>query len=357
MIVFPASGDQDIPSQCSGGDLDGDDYTIIWDRSLFPKKGHRYERCMSYEGPIPITEDKILLQHIVDFMISFMKNDSLGTIALAHLAWCHEAKATMSGVLDRRDCRAFSDECMQLAELHSTAVDFAKTGVAAKMPPSLIRKEFPDFMEKTNKPSFTTDAPLSLMYRQVKSSIFKFMPTTKYDNTLCNVPGMLDWLDFARSLKQEYDREMQRLMKQYGIKNEAEIVTGFILEYSQQFSDKNEYKMRLDVANQYATIKDIYRGRVNKISDHDAAGDLLDRYTADSRKEAIVAAMYDVTFCDLVEDTPVEGEVPQNSRLSFPWIFHEILGRLSNHQSRRVHQSGQSGLAAGSDEAVMLCKH
>jgi RNA-dependent RNA polymerase len=29
-VVLPANGDRDLASQCSGGDLDGDDYTVIW---------------------------------------------------------------------------------------------------------------------------------------------------------------------------------------------------------------------------------------------------------------------------------------------------------------------------------------
>lgn len=336
VVVFPASGDQDIPSQCSGGDLDGDDYTIIWDRSLFPKEGHRYERCMSYLGPKPIITNMITMKHIFDFMVDFMKNDSLGTIAHAHLAWAHAEIATMGG-LQKKGCRAFSDECMQLAELHSTAVDFAKTGVAARMPEELRPERFPDFMEYVDKPSFVSNTPLSLMYRQVKSSSVDAKSNgKKYDNTLCNVAGMLDWLDLARTIKAEYDQDIQRLMNQYGIRTEPEVVTGFILDYNQQFSGKNEYKMRLDVGTQYNSIKEMYRERITKIAEHDATtGEPLNQGLAEVRMDAIVAAMYDVTFSESV----VNGTDTTDARvakLSFPWIFHEVLGRMSNQRNQRL---------------------
>ena len=34
VVAFPQTGDRDIPSMLSGGDLDGDDYVVIWDKEL-----------------------------------------------------------------------------------------------------------------------------------------------------------------------------------------------------------------------------------------------------------------------------------------------------------------------------------
>ena len=52
-----------------------------------------------------------------------MINDNLGMIANAHLVY---ADLSLAG--------AKCSECLQLAELHSMAVDFAKSGVPAVMP-------------------------------------------------------------------------------------------------------------------------------------------------------------------------------------------------------------------------------
>ncbi|CAB4480642.1 unnamed protein product [Rhizophagus irregularis] len=66
VVVFPATGYRDIPSQCSGGDLDGDDFTIIYDERLIPKK-KRIEP-MAYEAQRPDYIENIILKlgHFTD---------------------------------------------------------------------------------------------------------------------------------------------------------------------------------------------------------------------------------------------------------------------------------------------------
>lgn len=55
--------------------------------------------------------------------MNYIINDNLGLIANAHLVWA-----------DKSEKGAECDECLQLAALHSTAVDFCKSGVPAKFP-------------------------------------------------------------------------------------------------------------------------------------------------------------------------------------------------------------------------------
>ena len=40
VVVFSSKGHRDLPSQLSGGDLDGDLYNIIYDAALYPKLAH-----------------------------------------------------------------------------------------------------------------------------------------------------------------------------------------------------------------------------------------------------------------------------------------------------------------------------
>jgi RNA-dependent RNA polymerase len=47
-----------------------------------------------------------------------------------------------------------SSPCIELAKLFSIAVDFPKTGVPAVIPHNLHVKEYPDFMEKPDKPTY-----------------------------------------------------------------------------------------------------------------------------------------------------------------------------------------------------------
>lgn len=85
VIVFPSTGDRDIPSMCSGGDLDGDDYFVIWDEQLIPAEWNC--KPMDYGGPKPRDLSRpVEVTDLMKFFVRFMKNDALPTIAHAHLA-------------------------------------------------------------------------------------------------------------------------------------------------------------------------------------------------------------------------------------------------------------------------------
>lgn len=342
VLVMPAVGDQDVSSMCSGGDLDGDDYTIFWDPNLIPPAGHRYQRPMDHVGAPPKLVQKITLRDIFDFIIDFMKNDSLGQIAFAHLAFAHDPIAARHGRPGQRDCRAFSDPCIKLADLHSIAVDFPKTGIAAVMPMELRRTSFPDFMQVPRKPSFISDTPLSLMFREINANVIDYRPAVKYDKTLCDVPNMIEHISAARELKRRYDESVRRLMTQYGIKSEVEVVTGFILSYDSQFAGhQREYSMRVDVAQQYGVIRDSVRAEIQQLCSRNEAGEMVEFHLTEQNKEAFVAAMYDVTFSDMLQDEHVPGEIEAGSppAMSFPWVEHDVLGRLSARRNERAHGS------------------
>lgn len=86
VVVFPNKGDRDLASMLSGGDLDGDDYIVIWDPDLiFGVVNHK---PMDYSPLEPRVLDRdVTVSDIRKFFVNYMKNDKLGTIANAHLAW------------------------------------------------------------------------------------------------------------------------------------------------------------------------------------------------------------------------------------------------------------------------------
>ena len=85
VVVFPQRGDRDVPGMCSGGDLDGDDFVVIWDDELLPREWNH--EPMDYTKPEKETVDReITVDDITSFFVQYMKNDSLPTIAHAHLA-------------------------------------------------------------------------------------------------------------------------------------------------------------------------------------------------------------------------------------------------------------------------------
>jgi len=115
-VVFSKKGNRDLPSQLSGGDLDGDRYFVIWDPNCAPVMSFTpadYAR----QDPINIGR-AVQKEDMTDFFIKFMETDQLGRIAVIHRIL---ADQTDQGTLD--------PACIQLAEMHSTAVDFSKTGI------------------------------------------------------------------------------------------------------------------------------------------------------------------------------------------------------------------------------------
>ena len=85
VVVFPQTGYRDIPSMCSGGDLDGDDFFVIWNEDLLPRETDYPP--MDYTGPRAQETDNITIESLQQFFVLYMQNDSLAQIAHAHLAW------------------------------------------------------------------------------------------------------------------------------------------------------------------------------------------------------------------------------------------------------------------------------
>lgn len=84
-VVLPQTGDRDISSMCSGGDLDGDDYLVAWDRDLLPSEWNHDP--MDYTAPKPLEVDReVTTDDITSFFVTYMKNDTLPKIAHAHVA-------------------------------------------------------------------------------------------------------------------------------------------------------------------------------------------------------------------------------------------------------------------------------
>lgn len=115
VIMFSRHGMRDLPSQLSGGDLDGDIFNIIWDQGAWPSRKYK---AADYPRVVPKDLGRsVTREDMAEFFVDFMKLDYLGVIATRHMIVADQMK---EGTLDTN--------CLKLAELHSTAVDFSKTG-------------------------------------------------------------------------------------------------------------------------------------------------------------------------------------------------------------------------------------
>ncbi|KAJ4288800.1 hypothetical protein N0V88_007127 [Collariella sp. IMI 366227] len=115
-VVFSRLGARDLPSQLSGGDLDGDVFHIIWDSEVVDTV-QTFEPA-SYARVSPLELDRpVESADMAAFFVDFMKTDHLGVIATRHMI-----------LADQKECGTLDQNCIKLAELHSSAVDFSKSG-------------------------------------------------------------------------------------------------------------------------------------------------------------------------------------------------------------------------------------
>lgn len=105
-------------------------------------------------------------EEIVKFLVSYIVNDNIGSIASAHLA-----QADKHGI--------FSDVCLRIAAKHAIAVDFAKTGHSVPLARGESPKEYPDFMEKFYQRKYNSGKSLGKMYRVSKDFEVDNQTTTR----------------------------------------------------------------------------------------------------------------------------------------------------------------------------------
>ncbi|KAI9785648.1 MAG: hypothetical protein M1816_008271 [Peltula sp. TS41687] len=321
-VVLPQTGDRDVASMCSGGDLDGDDFFVIWDVDLLPRDWTQLP--MDYMAPKPAQLTRgVQKDDITSFFVQYMRNDCLPRIAHAHLAW---ADYMVSGVKD--------DRCLRLAGLHSKAVDYVKTGDPAIMPRELAPRRWPHFMEK-KKPKekiYHSRKILGQLYDLVERVDFVPLYHSEFDGRILNAYELeAEMLQHAREIKEKYDADMRRIMAQHGISTEFEVWSTFVLNHDQTSKD---YKFQEEIGQIAFALKGRYRDAC--IEKAGGKGfDVLGPF---------VAAMYKVTQEEVVaalgetrEFIMVDGQTVPKRKLdartmplmSFPWCFTDVMGRVA----------------------------
>ncbi|XP_062225862.1 probable RNA-dependent RNA polymerase 2 [Phragmites australis] len=297
-VVFPQRGERPHPNECSGGDLDGDLFFITWDDKLIPEK---IDAPMDYTATRPrIMDHVVTLEEIQKHFVDYMINDALGVISTAHLIHA-----------DRDLLKARSPECLQLAALHSMAVDFAKTGAPAEMPRALRPREFPDFMERWEKPMYISNGVLGKLYRaalqQAENSealLPPVPPSCAYDPDL-EISGFHEFLDAAEECYELYAEKLGTLMSYYSAEREDEILTGNIgnkLLYLKR-DNKRYFEMKDRIVAAVDSLHDEVRGWLRGCREEDAS--------------RVASAWYHVTY---------HPDRRQGKRFwSFPWIVCDSL--------------------------------
>ncbi|KAF2176190.1 RdRP-domain-containing protein [Zopfia rhizophila CBS 207.26] len=341
VVVLPQTGDRDIANMCSGGDLDGDDYLVMWDMDFLPTYINELPMDFTPEKPEEL-DRPITVKDITDFFVTYMKNDSLARIALAHLA---QADFNESGVRD--------DKCLELARLHSQAVDYPKSGIPAIMGRELKPQKWPHFMEskyRTENQKYHSKGILGQLYDQVKLVDFKPRYENQFDSRILNAFQLDDvMLQQAKTIKDIYDSSLIRLMAKHDIRTEFEAWSTFVLSHNQETRD---YSFAEEFGKTVGAIKHQFQEICREAAGARGANDF-------ERIAPFVAAMYTVTADEMKEalkqcretnifgykKVPVRKMDPEHMPLmSFPWLFVNELGKIAtgdvvDRQDTMVQQS------------------
>ncbi|KAK6955968.1 hypothetical protein Daesc_003615 [Daldinia eschscholtzii] len=272
-VVFSQKGKRDLPSQLSGGDLDGDIYNIIWDNLAVDSSTAEFAPA-DYPRVSPLNIGReVKWEDMTNFFVEFMATDQLGVIATKHLI-----------LADRKDAGTVDEECKLLAEMHSTGVDYSKSGIPidinklrgltktkyrpeflAPAPPANIIDKTEIQFEPAKAPAaededdesgpghlyYTSNKILGILYRAIdekriwKYDIHQFVsrqgPSVweellQYINYRCQDLGYVDWeaaLDEARRIRDAYDDAVWTATMEYSDNftkglSELEVFTGYI---------------------------------------------------------------------------------------------------------------------------------
>ncbi|RMY19677.1 hypothetical protein D0867_04551 [Hortaea werneckii] len=318
-VVLPQTGDRDLASMCSGGDLDGDDYLVIWDTELIPSEWNYPP--MDYAAPEPVrSKGPVTVGHMTAFYVQHMKHDNLGRIAMAHR---YHADDSDDGVKDPK--------CLELAQLHSLAVDYAKTGKPAEFPRRLRVRRHPHWAEPGKKLTYHSKKVLGKLYDMVQRQDPEPAWDLPFDQHVLNRHSPSEqMLQDAREVKQQYDEAIRRVMAQHGIQRELEAWTTFVLKHN---DDVNDYKFAETLSETISALKDCYRELC-----FEKAG--TTKQELDWLKlSAFIVAMYAVTAEEtktwrLRKAQGVDSvHAADQPYISFPWIFAKELGYIAKGRS------------------------
>ncbi|XP_037560761.1 uncharacterized protein LOC119439287 isoform X1 [Dermacentor silvarum] len=292
-IVFPAHGPRPHPEEMAGSDLDGDEYIVIWEKCLFFVGPNRPPMNFSDRNLEPDNKE-ITTDDMIKFFCNYIKNDSIGILSNAHVAWA-----------DQEPGGIHSPRCLAIAEEISICLDFAKNGQTA----FLWRDECPlkFFMEKgSHKTTYWSDRALGVLYRMCRSleAAVGRLGHRHVDPGRCRalaVPGWENYRELAIQALADCNSKIRRILSQYGIGSECE-VTKFFTETTRNIFYTDVLKEMHD----------------NCISDSEKLR---------KRKLRRASAWYMVTYEPNVE----------NTFFSFPWCIADVLVeilRSSDAQAR-----------------------
>ncbi|PFH51174.1 hypothetical protein AMATHDRAFT_3305 [Amanita thiersii Skay4041] len=167
VVVLPSTGSRSLASKLGGGDLDGDQFSIIMHPDLLPtviRPPANYEP----ESPFDLGRDS-QVDDICDFIVTYIYSDVIGLVSDRLLIIADQSREGM-----------FDIYCKKLARLCSKAVDFPKNGNPVNLEeeglPSTLIREKPDWhaaevVSPRDLDYYESDRALGYLFRAITLEI------------------------------------------------------------------------------------------------------------------------------------------------------------------------------------------
>ncbi|KAK5967222.1 RNA-dependent RNA polymerase [Trichostrongylus colubriformis] len=327
VVVFPRHGPRPHPDEMAGSDLDGDEYSVIFDPDIYFDHN---EEAMTFPKSSPDDFDTApTTDDMVDFFLKYLRQDSIGRMSNAHLI-----------LADRRGL--FDEICNEIARKCAIAVDFPKSGEPAE--PLTIHEQsdvVPDYMFSVVKPMYRSNRLNGQIYRKAKK-VEEVLDTSELSTSIFDhdVDKVLSPPGFdpfegdeakrfhVRRIRDEYAAKIQQLLDEYGVCDEASIVSGHIVslkrlatmerdDYSFYHTDKIVELRYTRIYHQYRTYFFEEFGGETVVYQRDPSGRCSLR--CDSAMEMKALQWYAVCYA---EDPRYR---PSSPCMSFPWVVWDVL--------------------------------
>ncbi|KAJ6674018.1 RNA-dependent RNA polymerase [Salix viminalis] len=326
VVKGTVKGERPHTNEASGSDLDGDLYFVTWDENLIPPSKRSWTPMQYDAAEAKLLARPVNHKDIIEFFAKNMVNENLGSICNAHVV---HADLSEHGAMD--------ENCLTLAELAATAVDFPKTGKIVSMPSYLKPKMYPDFMGKEEYQSYKSEKILGRLYRQIKDAYDKGVAESSehhlvpgdipYDSDL-EVVGASDYISDAWDRKCSYDGQLNGLLSQYKVKREEEVVTGHIWSMP-KYSSRKQGELKDRLKHSYNSLKKEFRQIFEKM-------DLEFEQHEDGEKNKLyeqkASAWYQVAYHPHWVKKSLDLQDPHGDgisvMLSFAWIAADYLARI-----------------------------
>ncbi|CEF62701.1 RNA-dependent RNA polymerase, eukaryotic-type family-containing protein [Strongyloides ratti] len=350
VIVFPRDGPFPHTTEMAGSDLDGDEYSVIFDEELFFEynmKPFDFDVGTSTNEVVNgIKDHKDFDDRMKEFMLTYLTSDNVGVLASSHLI-----QSDFFGIN--------SEVCKRIAIKHNIAIDFQKTG---KFPQPLTKEwendippEVPSVVAEffdgniSKMPSYKSSRLISQLYNRLnkletllESSDLLLQDEEYTKNPLISINGWEKYNDLAMKYYIKYSTAIINLMDTFEIHDESELFCGYrinsnynnINDITNRLSYQNInfliqkkltliiYKIKTEILETFCPLEHFY-DVIPDINDYENIKRILENPLSNYPKELeefVVAGyniLYDSTKKDIIKI------------YSFPWIFWDVLKKIA----------------------------